>query len=61
MVIEFKKENLEEKLKQYEDEGFSEQDTITDLYAQGYTADSFRYDSERYRWAKRCAEHYGLI
>lgn len=60
MVIEFKTEVLEEKLKKYEEEHYTEQDTIMDLYEQGYTADSFRYDPERYKWAKRIAEKYGM-
>jgi hypothetical protein len=61
MVIEFKASDLESKLKKYEEDNWSEQDVITDLYEQGYTIDSFRYDPERYRWAKRVATTYGLI
>lgn len=60
MVIEFKKENLEEKIKEYEKKHYTDQDIVHDLYKQGYTVDSFRYDPERYRWAKQITERHGL-
>lgn len=61
MVIEFKSEDLEAKLKRYEEENWDETDAVMDLFEQGYTVDSFRYDPKRYKWAKRIAETHGLI
>ena len=61
MTIEFRSDALETKLAEYKAKHLTDQDMITDLFRQGYTIDSFRYNSERYRWAKRVATTYGLI
>ena len=39
----------------------NEADFMIDLFEHGFTVEDFSYDPERYEWAKRVAEEYGLI
>ncbi len=54
------KDELTDALESYEQEGYSECDTLSTLLEIGYKLDDFKH-IDRYEWAKRVAEDYGLI
>lgn len=52
---------LEATLEHYAKEDMDECDAMMELMEMGFTLDDFRYDDNRYEWAKRVANEYGLI
>lgn len=49
-VISFNPNEIEAKIKKYQDSGTSDLELKNLLEAEGYTLDSFRYNPERYKW-----------
>lgn len=52
---------LEERLKYYSDNDWDELDAMMDMLEDGYTIEDFKYDDDRYMWAREFAENHGLI
>lgn len=40
----------------YHDENFSDADILAELFELGFVLDDFKYDQNRYNWAKKVAE-----
>jgi len=52
---------LEAKLKYFAEQDTDECDAMLELLKAGFTLEDFKYNEERYEWAKRVMNDYGLI
>lgn len=54
-------EEIEAMLERYAEDDWDETDALMDMMEIGYSLEDFKYNNNRYEWAKRIAEEHGLI
>lgn len=54
-------EELEAQIARFMEENWSEGDALAELMDYGFTVEDFKYNEDRYLWAKETAEKYGLV
>lgn len=55
---------LEEQLTHFKEaygEDYSDAENLSELFELGFVLDDFKYDQDRYNWAKKVAEDNGLL
>lgn len=52
---------LEAQIERFKEENWDEADALMELLEYGFVLDDFKYDPDRYNWAKMIGEEHGLI
>ena len=52
---------LEAQLEHFQEENWDEADALARLLEFGFVLDDFKYDQDRYNWAKAVIEEHGLL